>query len=46
MKKNNLFINLIVSASYPLFAQIGGIEDSVADIADTLGAYFMGINIR
>lgn len=32
-----LFLSLF---SFPAFAQIGGIEDSVADIADTIRAIF------
>lgn len=32
-----LFMSLL---SFPAFAQIGGIEDSVADIADTIRAIF------
>ncbi|EID75502.1 membrane protein [Imtechella halotolerans K1] len=31
---------LIVLLSYPLFAQIGGIENSVNDISDTIRAIF------
>ena len=40
MKKSMYALLLIVLLSYPLFAQIGGIENSVNDISDTLRAIF------
>lgn len=40
MKKNYCLSLLLSLTSFPLFAQIGGIEDSVADIADTVRAVF------
>lgn len=40
MKKSMYALLLIVLLSYPLFAQIGGIENSVNDISDTIRAIF------
>ena len=40
MKKSFYFSFLSLLISSPVFAQIGGIEDSVADMADTVRAVF------
>ena len=40
MKKSFYFSFLSLLISFPVFAQIGGIEDSVADMADTVRAVF------
>ncbi|MBI6116009.1 hypothetical protein [Salegentibacter maritimus] len=40
MKKTIYSSVLLTLVSYPLFAQIGGIENSVNDIADTVRAIF------
>ena len=40
MKKSIYFFVLFSLLSLPAFAQIGGIEDSVADIADTIRSVF------
>lgn len=40
MKKTIYSSVLLSLVSYPLFAQIGGIENSVADIANTIRAIF------
>lgn len=40
MKKSNYFAALISLFSTSLFAQIGGIEDSVNDVSDTIRTIF------
>lgn len=40
MKKSNCFAALISLFSTSLFAQIGGIEDSVNDVSDTIRTIF------
>lgn len=40
MKKSNYFAALISLFSTSLFAQIGGIEDSVNDVSDTIRTVF------
>lgn len=40
MKKVLCFLLLSILISNPLFAQIGGIEDSVNDVSDTIRAIF------
>lgn len=40
MKKTLLFLSFLVLVQASLFAQIGGIEDSVNDVADTIRTIF------
>ena len=40
MRKSTLLSTLLFLLTKPLFAQIGGIEDSVNDVADTIRAIF------
>lgn len=40
MKKTILFLLLVLTIQTSLFAQIGGIEDSVNDVADTIRTIF------
>ncbi|MGA9588242.1 MAG: hypothetical protein WBV11_00285, partial [Salegentibacter sp.] len=40
MKHRSLLSMLLLFTAMPSFAQIGGIEDSVADIADTVRSVF------
>ena len=40
MKKPLSLFAFLLLLSQPMFAQIGGIEDSVADVADTIRAIF------
>lgn len=40
MKKSMYLSILFLLLSFPLFAQIGGIEDSVNDVSDTIRAIF------
>ena len=40
MKKTVSFLLFSLLAQYPLFAQIGGIDDSVNDVADTIRSIF------
>lgn len=40
MKKSIYLLLFMYLLTFPAFAQIGGIEDSVADIADTIRAIF------
>ena len=40
MKQLNKILWLLLLASAPTYAQIGGIEDSVADISDTIRTIF------
>jgi len=40
MKKSISFLLFLLLAQHPLFAQIGGIEDSVNDVADTIRTIF------
>ncbi|RXG11633.1 hypothetical protein DSM03_11410 [Leeuwenhoekiella aestuarii] len=40
MKKSSYFTTIQSLVTIPLFAQIGGIEDSVNDVSDTIRAVF------
>lgn len=40
MRKSTILSAFLLLLSKPLFAQIGGIEDSVNDVADTIRAIF------
>ena len=40
MKKSSYFTTILLLVTIPLFAQIGGIEDSVNDVSDTIRAVF------
>lgn len=40
MKKSSYFTLILSLVTIPLFAQIGGIEDSVNDVSDTIRAVF------
>ncbi len=40
MRKTLIATLLLLTISQPLFAQIGGIEDSVNDVSDTIRAIF------
>ena len=40
MKKSSYFTTILSLVTIPLFAQIGGIEDSVNDVSDTIRAVF------
>ncbi len=40
MKRTTCLTTLLILISTPIFAQIGGIEDSVNDVSDTIRAIF------
>ncbi|WP_088341723.1 hypothetical protein [Robiginitalea sediminis] len=40
MKKPLSLLTVLLLSAHPLFAQIGGIEDSVNDVADTIRTIF------
>ena len=40
MKKSSYFTTILLLVTIPLFAQIGGIEDSVNDVSDTIRTIF------
>mgnify|MGYP003634002476 FL=1 len=40
MKKSSYLTTILSLVTIPLFAQIGGIEDSVNDVSDTIRAVF------